>query len=135
MLLRRERTLLLGIAAVLFLAAVMSVRQVLENQSRHAEMREAFILSHERGHTADAQRLYDRLKYDMPEDPTRHLINDLERTAVRSDSTAMTYVNSLLMITFTTISRQVNIKVSLTNAFHCGINDSFCFTAPMEATP
>ena len=79
---RRERTLLLGTAAVLFLAAVLSVRQVLENQSRHAEMREAFILAHGRGHTADAQRLYNRLKYDMPEEPTRHLINDLERTAV-----------------------------------------------------
>jgi hypothetical protein len=44
-------------------------------------MREAFILSYHRGLTADAQRLYDRLKYDMPGDPTRHLIDDLERTA------------------------------------------------------
>ena len=81
MLARRERTLLLVIAAVLFLAAILSIRQVVENQSRHAEMREAFILSFEKGHTADAQRLYDRLKYDLPEEPTRHLINDLERTA------------------------------------------------------
>jgi hypothetical protein len=81
MLVRRERTLLLVTAAVLFLAAILSVRQVLENQARHAEMREAFILSFEKGHTADAQRLYDRLKYDLPEEPTRHLINDLERTA------------------------------------------------------
>jgi hypothetical protein len=31
---------------------------------------------------ADAQRLYDRLKYDMPDEPTRHLVDDLERTAV-----------------------------------------------------
>jgi hypothetical protein len=77
----RERTLLLGIAAVLFFSAIMSVRQVIENQSRHSEMREAFILSYHRGLTADAQRLYDRLKYDMPGDPTRHLIDDLERTA------------------------------------------------------
>lgn len=78
---RRERVLLLGLAAVLFLCALMTVRQVLENQSHHAEVREAFIMSHHKGNNADAQRLYDRLKYDLPEEPTRHLIDDLERTA------------------------------------------------------
>lgn len=76
----RERILLLGTVVVLLLCAVMTVRQVVDNQSRHAEMREAFILSHHKGHSADAQRLYDQLKYDMPEEPTRHLIDDLERT-------------------------------------------------------
>jgi hypothetical protein len=93
---RRERTLLLGIAAVLFFSAVMSVRQVLENQSRHSEMREAFILSHDRGHTADAQRLYDRLKYDMPDEPTRHLIDDLERTALLSPADQSASTNLLV---------------------------------------
>jgi hypothetical protein len=77
---RRERMLLFGTAIVLVLCAVLTVRQIVENQSRHAEMREAFILSHTKGHSADAQRLYDRLKYDLPEEPTRHLIDDLERT-------------------------------------------------------
>ena len=77
----RERVVLLGSFAVLFFCAVMTVRQVLENQSRHAELREAFIFAHARGFTSDAQRLYDRLKYDMPEEPTRHLIDDLERTS------------------------------------------------------
>jgi hypothetical protein len=77
---RRERILLLGIAVMLVLCAVMTVRQVIENQSRHSEMREAFIYSHHQGHSSDAQRLYDRLKYDLPEEPTRHLIDDLERT-------------------------------------------------------
>ena len=78
---RRERILLLGTVVVLLLCAVLTVRQVVDNQSRHAEMREAFIFSHNKGHNADAQRLYDQLKYDMPEEPTRHLIDDLERTA------------------------------------------------------
>lgn len=72
--------LLLVTAAVLVLCAILTVRQIVENQSRHAEMREAFIFSHTKGHSVDAQRLYDRLKYDLPEEPTRHLIDDLERT-------------------------------------------------------
>src|ERR1044071_3291251 len=80
--LRRERMLLLGIVVVLLFCAVMTTWQVVENQSRHSEMREAFILSYDRGNSADAQRLYDRLKYDMPKEPTRHLLDDLERTAV-----------------------------------------------------
>ena len=66
---------------MLLLCALMTIRQVVDNQSRHAEMREAFIFSHNKGNSADAQRLYDQLKYDMPEEPTRHLIDDLERTA------------------------------------------------------
>ena len=66
---------------MLLFCAVMTVRQVVENQSHHAEMREAFILSHHTGRSAEAQRLYDRLKYDLPEEPTRHLIDDLVRTA------------------------------------------------------
>ena len=78
---RREKILLLGTVIVLLLCALMTLRQVVDNQSRHAEMREAFIFSHNKGHSADAQRLYDQLKYDMPEEPTRHLIDDLERTA------------------------------------------------------
>ena len=77
----RERLLLLGSFAVLFLCAVMTVRQVVENQSRHAEIREAFIFAHAKGYTGEAQRLYNRLKYDMPDEPTRHLIDDLERLA------------------------------------------------------
>jgi|ERR1041385_4423766 hypothetical protein len=79
---RREKILLLATVAVVVLCAVMTVRQVVANQSRHAEVREAFILAHGKGDSTDAQRLYDRLKYDMPEEPTRHLIDDLERTTV-----------------------------------------------------
>jgi hypothetical protein len=79
--LRRERILLLAVAVGLFFSAVMCVRQVIENQSRHSEMREAFIFCYEKNRPAEAQRLYDRLKYDMPAEPTRHLVDDLERVA------------------------------------------------------
>jgi hypothetical protein len=79
---RRERILLLGVAAVLFFSAVMCVRQIVENRARHSEIREAFILCYEKNRPADAQRLYDRLKFDLPDQPTLHLIDDLERTTL-----------------------------------------------------
>ena len=79
---RRERILLLGVAVVLLFSAVMCFRQIVENQSRHSEMREAFIFCYERNRPAEAQRLYDRLKFDLPDQPTRHLIDDLERTTL-----------------------------------------------------
>jgi len=79
---RRERIWLFGTALVLALCAVLTVHQFVENESHHAEVREAFILAHNKGDNVDAERLYDRLKYDMPEEPTRHLIDDLERTTV-----------------------------------------------------
>ena len=41
-------------AVVLVFSAVMAVRQVIANQSRHAELREAFILLQSKGHIAEA---------------------------------------------------------------------------------
>lgn len=78
--LNRERLLIFGSFVVLLFCSVMTVRQVVENQARHAELREAFIFAHTRGLNSEAERLYNRLKYDMPEEPTRHLIEDLVRT-------------------------------------------------------
>ena len=76
----RERVVLFGAFAVLMWAAVMAVRQFSLNQSRHAEVREAFILAHLKGYSADERRLYYRLKVDLTKEPTRHLIDDLEHT-------------------------------------------------------
>ena len=92
----RERMLLFGSFAVLFFCAVMTVRQVMENQSRHAELREAFILAHTKGYAADEQRLYYRLKYDLPEEPTRHLIDDLERITVLAPTNQSPSTNLLV---------------------------------------
>jgi hypothetical protein len=92
----RERMFLLWTFAVLFFCAVMSVRQVRQNQSRHAELREAFIFAHAKGYTADAQRLYYRLKYDLPEEPTGHLIDDLERTTWLAPTNQSASTNLLL---------------------------------------
>ncbi len=73
--------MLLGTATVMLFCAVMAVRQIAENQSRHAEEREAFILLHNKGHLREAEQLYFELKFDLPNEPTRHLIDDLQRTS------------------------------------------------------
>ena len=69
----------MGTATVMLLCAVMVVRQMVENQSRHAEEREAFILLYNKGHLREAEQLLFELKYDIPGEPTRHLIDDLQR--------------------------------------------------------
>jgi len=77
----RERKFLLAMAVVLVFSAVMAVRQVAANQSRHAELREAFILLQSRGHVAEAQELYARLVVALEDEPTRHLVDDIQRTS------------------------------------------------------
>src|ERR1041385_1282356 len=92
----RERVLLLGVAVVLFFSAVMAVRQVAENQSRHAEQREAFIFLQSKGYNTEAERLYQRLKYDMPDEPIRHLIDDLQRTSAITPTNQSAITNVLV---------------------------------------
>ena len=77
----REWKFLLAMAAVLCFSAVMAVRQFIQNQSRHAELREAFIFLHSRGHNAEAKQLYDRLLWNLQTEPTRHLIEDVQRAS------------------------------------------------------
>lgn len=78
----RERKFLLAMAVVLCFSAIMAVRQFIANQSRHAELREAFIFLHSKGHNAEAERLYTRLLWDLQREPTRHLVEDVQRTAL-----------------------------------------------------
>ena len=94
--LARERILLFGFAAVLFFSAVMAVRQVIENQSRHAERREAFIFLHSKGYNTEAEQMYVQLKFDMPDEPTRHLIDDLQRTSAITPTNQSPITNVLV---------------------------------------
>jgi hypothetical protein len=76
----REQKFLLALGVLLFFSSVMAVRQVIENQSRHAELREALIFLQTKNHPLEAQRVYQRLFSQLREEPTRHLIDDLQRT-------------------------------------------------------
>jgi hypothetical protein len=80
--LARQRNFVLALMVVLIFSAVMAVRQYAENQSRHAELREAFIFLHSRGYHAEAEKLYPKLLGNLQHEPTRHLVEDLQRTSI-----------------------------------------------------
>jgi hypothetical protein len=58
----------------------MVVRQMSMNQSKHLELREAFILLYSRGYQPEAQRLYQRLLTEMERLPDKTLYEDFQRT-------------------------------------------------------
>lgn len=77
-----ERKWIVTITVVVFFSAVMAVRQIERNRSHHAELREAFLFLHRAGHRSEAEKLYGRLLWNLKDEPTRHLIDDIERTSV-----------------------------------------------------
>ena len=72
-------------AAVLTFCSVMVLRQVQVNQTKHVEVREAFIVLHSRGYREEAQRLYNRLLRDMQDFTNNELIDDFQRTLMLVD--------------------------------------------------
>lgn len=82
--LRRHQSLVLALAVLVF-CSVMVVRQYLANQTAHVELREDFLLLHERGNATETERLYQMLVQDLPDLNTRGLIEDLQRTALLID--------------------------------------------------
>ena len=79
--LRRYQSLVLAVAVLLF-CSVMVVRQFMLNYSAHVELREDFLLLHERGNVKETERLYQLLVQDLPSLSTRGLVEDLQRTAM-----------------------------------------------------
>lgn len=84
---RRYRYVLLAMA-VLVAASVLIVKRLNTGQSRHAEVREAFILLHTRGYTNQAQRLYEHLLRDLENITNRELMDDFQRTLLVVDPAA-----------------------------------------------
>jgi hypothetical protein len=63
----------------------MVVRQINVNQSKHAELREAFILLQTKGYKPQAQRLYQRLLLELEHLPSKGLLDDFQRTLMLVD--------------------------------------------------
>jgi hypothetical protein len=82
--LRQYRFVLLFFALLVF-CSVMVLRQINLRQTRHVEVREAFILLHTRGYTNEAHRLYQRLLRGLPDMRERELIDDFQRTLLLVD--------------------------------------------------
>lgn len=72
----------LGSFLIVVFSSVMVVRQFIVNQSRHEELREAFILLCNKGYTEESQRLYQRLLLRLEETPQKNLIEDIQRTSM-----------------------------------------------------
>ena len=84
--LRRNRFLVI-FAALLVFCSLMVIRQITANQSKHIEVREAFILLYIKGYKPEAERLYRRLLHDIEDLPNRTLIEDFQRTLLLVDPT------------------------------------------------
>jgi hypothetical protein len=85
--LRHYRYVLLAMG-LLVVASVAVIEHLHGGQSRHVEIREAFILLHTRGYTNQAARLYNHLLYDMHKLSNKQLIDDFQRTLLLVDPAA-----------------------------------------------
>ena len=83
---RRYKFVLLFLVVLAFCSA-MVIRQIDQNQSKHVELREAFILLFSKGYRPDADRLLHRLMRDLEDLPDKALMDDYQRTLLLVDPT------------------------------------------------
>src|SRR5437867_8135125 len=105
---RRYKFVLLFLALVVFCSA-MVVRQFEQNQSKHIELREAFILLYSKGYTDKAQRLYDRLLRDLQEESIRTIFADYQRTLQLIDPNS-SHPENLIWRYHWTLSKELDLR-------------------------
>ncbi len=81
----RRYQYLLCFLAVLVLACAMVLRQFMANHSTHVQLREDFILLHERGETKACDGFYQQLIQELADLDERSLAEDLVRTSLMVD--------------------------------------------------
>jgi hypothetical protein len=81
----RQYRYLLVAMALLVLCSVALIEYLHAGQSRHVEIREAFILLHTRGYTNQADRLYTHLVYNLHKMSNKQLSDDFQRTLLLVD--------------------------------------------------
>ena len=84
---RRYKFVLLFLV-LLVPCSYMVALQKYRNQSKHAELREAFILLFSKGYNAEAQRLYDRLLRNLQTESMDIIYDDYQRTLLLIDPTS-----------------------------------------------
>jgi hypothetical protein len=102
---RQYRSLLI-FGFFLVLCSIMVVVQINRNQSKHVDLREAFILLHTRGYRPQAERLYQKLLKDIDRLPTRLLLDDFQRTLTLVD-TARNQPENLIWVYHWTVSNEL----------------------------
>ena len=73
----RQPLLFCGILA---LASVLVMAQFRQNDAKHVELRESFVLLYSRGYETEADRLYQKLLAELKRLPDRQLTEDFQRT-------------------------------------------------------
>jgi len=73
---------------LLLIGSILVIRKLHARQSRHVEIREAFILLHTRGYTNEANRLYERLLQDLQTLSNKQIMDDFQRTLLLVDPSA-----------------------------------------------
>jgi len=84
----RRYQYLLCFLGVLVLACVLVLRQFMANQSAHVELREDFLLLHERGEAKASDALYQQLIQELAGLDEKGLVDDLQRTRLLIDPKA-----------------------------------------------
>ena len=95
--------------ALLVFCSVMVLRQFKVRESRHVELREAFILLHTRGETNAAERLYHKLLLELHKLSQKELLDDFQRTLLLIDPDPNTqHTNNLIWKYHWTVSNEMN---------------------------
>ena len=81
----RRHQFLLCFLGVLVFSCVLVLRQFLANQSAHVELREDFLLLHERGEAKACDALYQQLIQALARLDEKSLVDDLQRTRLLID--------------------------------------------------
>jgi hypothetical protein len=97
---------------LLTFCGVMVIRQYQKQETKHEEMRDAFILLYTRGYTNEARRLYDKLLLDVPQYAKKlsdkELMDDFQRTMALIDPDARGEVtNNLIWNYHWTVSNEI----------------------------
>jgi hypothetical protein len=102
---RANRFALIFFVLLVFCSA-MVVRQFMANQSRHAQLREYFILLYYKGYREQAERLYKRLMRELEGLPNKALMDDYQRTLMLVDP-ATQQPNNLIWKYHWTVSNEL----------------------------
>src|SRR5262249_13871999 len=111
--LREHRFLFLFLALLVF-CSVMVVRQYRSNQSRHDELRDAFILLYTKGYDREARRIYQSLIRDCYKLSSEQLNRDFYRTLVLIDPLATNQTNNLIYNYHWTVSKEMDKRLDRT---------------------
>jgi hypothetical protein len=97
----------LAVVALAAFCSVMVVREFSLKNSRHAELRESLILLQAKGYPKEAERLYERLVFDLRHCPDKLLLEDWQRTGALIDPTKKN-TDDLVWRYYTSVNNELN---------------------------